>query len=101
MRKHFGVFLICALGAPLWAAVPPDLSAGVKAYESGDYAGALRVFRPAAQKGNAEAEFNLGVMYERGNGVSKDPEEAFKWLRSAADQGLPQAQFLVGVATHL
>ena len=32
MRRHFGVILICALGAPLWAAVPPDLSAGVKSY---------------------------------------------------------------------
>ena len=96
MRKHFGVDLICAMGAPLWAAVPPDLSAGVKAYESADYAAALRVFRPAAQKGNAEAQFDLGVMYQRGHGVGKDLEEAFKWLRAAADQGLPQAQFLVG-----
>jgi uncharacterized protein len=101
MRKHFGpkhlgVVLICALSAGAWAAVPPDLSAGVKSYESGDYAAALRVFKPAAQKGNAEAQFDLGVMYQRGHGVGKDTEEAFKWLRASADQGLPQAQFLVG-----
>jgi hypothetical protein len=77
------------------AAAPPDITPGVKAYEKGDYATAVRVFKPAADKGQPDAQFNLGILYSRGQGVGKDPEEAFKWLRLAADQGLPQAQFMV------
>src|ERR1700733_11637217 len=99
MRKQqFGLVLICALGAPLWlgaplgAVVPPDLSAGVKAYDSGDYSAALRIFKPAAQKGSAEAQYDLGVMYQRGNGVSKVGKDGFKCLRQAADQGLPETR---------
>jgi TPR repeat protein len=36
---------------------------GVAAYEKGDYATALRVWRPLAEQGNAMAQYNLGVMY--------------------------------------
>ena len=40
-----------------------------------------------AEKGNAPAQFNLGLMYDNGRGVPKDEAEAVKWYRKAADQG--------------
>ena len=45
-----------------------------------------------AQKGNAAAQYNLGVCYQKGLGVSKDMHEAVKWYRKAAEQGDVDAQ---------
>ena len=51
----------------------------------------------AAAQGNAAAQFNLGVMYENGQGVRRDDAEAVKWYRQAAAQGLAKAQSNLGV----
>jgi uncharacterized protein len=48
----------------------------LSAYDRGDYATALRVLRPLADQGYAEAQSNLGLMYENGNGVTQDFKEA-------------------------
>jgi uncharacterized protein len=45
----------------------------------------------------ARAQFNLGVMYTKGEGVPPDPTEALKWYRLAAAQGVARAQFNLGV----
>ena len=46
----------------------------------------------AAQNGNAEAQYNLALAYENGNGMTKDLSEAVKWYRKAAEQGHAGAQ---------
>ena len=51
----------------------------------------------AAQAGDAEAQYNLGVMYANGTGVIKDAAEAVRWFRLAADQGLAEAQLILGL----
>lgn len=50
----------------------------------------------AAQKGDPEAQFNLGVSYYTGEGIGKNNEEAFKWTLKAAKQDVPEAQFNLG-----
>ena len=50
----------------------------------------------AAQKGDADAQFALGVMYKHGIGVAQDYPEAFKYYKQAADQGNIDAQFALG-----
>jgi uncharacterized protein len=70
---------------------------GVAAYKRGDYATALRLWRPLADQGDATAQYNLGVMYGKGQGVPQDDAEAVKWYRKAADQGLAAAQYTLGV----
>ncbi len=60
------------LTAPAWAA----WDEAVAAYQRGDYATALREFRPLAEQGNAGAQHNLGVMYYNGHGVPQDYAEA-------------------------
>ena len=40
-----------------------DFQKGVTAYESGEYATALREWNPLAEQGNAVAQYNLGLMY--------------------------------------
>ena len=64
---------------------------GVAAYKRGDYATALRLLRPLAAQGNAAAQYLLGLMYGRGDGVPQDDAEAVKWYRLAAEQGLAAA----------
>ncbi|MCG3770643.1 MAG: Secretory immunoglobulin A-binding protein EsiB [Nitrosomonadaceae bacterium] len=58
----------------------------------GDYAEALKIFRPLAEQGNAKAQSNLGVMYNNGQGVTQDYKEAVKWYGLAAAQGDASAQ---------
>ncbi len=51
-----------------------------------------------AEKGDAEAQRNLGWMYAKGQGVAKDEAEAVTWYRKAADQGSANAQLNLGEA---
>ncbi len=50
-------------------------------------------FQKAAAQGAAEAQFNLGTMYEMGAGVKKDEKQALEWFEKAAAQGFADAQF--------
>lgn len=51
----------------------------------------------AAEQGNAAAQYNLGAMYYKGQGVRRDDAEVVRWYRQAAEQGLAQAQNNLGV----
>lgn len=62
------------------------------AHNRGDYATSFRLSAPLAEQGNANAQFNLGVIYENGyGGVTKDLLVAQKWYQKAADQGVAMA----------
>ena len=50
-----------------------------------------------ASAGNPAAQFRVGVAYELGAHVTKDPAQAAAWYRKAADQGFAQAQHSLGV----
>jgi uncharacterized protein len=52
--------------------------------------------KAAAEQGDAVAQYNLGVMYEKGEGVPENDAEAVKWYRKAADQGNADAQLILG-----
>lgn len=45
-----------------------------------------------AEQGSADAQYNVGVMYENGDGVEKSDEEAVKWFRKAAEQDYEPAK---------
>jgi len=53
-----------------------DLQKGEDAAQKGDFATELRKFRLLAEQGDMSAQFNLGVMYEYGRGVTQDDKEA-------------------------
>jgi len=73
-----------------------DFGVGEKAYDRGDYATAIRIFRQLADQGDADAQHLLGIMYRYGFGVIQDYVEAVKWYRKAADQGHDFAQWKLG-----
>jgi tetratricopeptide (TPR) repeat protein len=54
-------------------------------------------YRAAAEKGNKIAQFNLGICYSNGFGVTKDDTQAVNWYRKAAEQGYAEAQYNLGV----
>ena len=74
-----------------------DFDKGFDAYESGDFATALQEWTPLAEQGDADAQYNLGWVYENGQGVQQDYEEAVKWYTLAAEQGDAYAQFNLGL----
>jgi uncharacterized protein len=87
------VLSIVCLAAPVWA----DFKAGVDAYHRGDYATALREWQPLAEQGQALAQYNLGLLYANGQGVSKDDAQAQQWYEKAAAQGHADAQVNLGI----
>ncbi len=87
MRKFIKAALVVialALATPVAA---QDFEAGDKAYNRGDYAAALREWRPLAEQGDALAQASLGVMYRLGWGVPLDYVQAHLWWSLAASQG--------------
>jgi len=66
---------------------------GTATASRGDLAEAARLYRLAANQGNASAQVNLGIYYERGlGGLKKDEREAARLYRLAANQGNARAQ---------
>ena len=82
-----------------WADTPAQqFQQGLEATMRGDYQTAFKLWLPMAEQGYAGAQFNLGVMYENGDGIKQDDFEAVKWYRKAAEQGDADAQANLGSA---
>ena len=60
---------------------------GMAAYNRGDYMPAVQLFRPLAAAGNAKAQHLIGVMYHKGQGVTRSSVRAFAWFSLAATHG--------------
>ena len=76
-----GLLMACGAVGPVAAGPFED---GYAAYNIKDYATALRFWRPLGAKGDAAAQYNLGVLYANGQGVPQDHAEAAKWFRLSA-----------------
>jgi len=92
MISIIAALIFGSIGALLAA----DFDAGRAALQKGDYAAALREWTPLAERGDAVAQFNLGLMYYRGQGVRQDDKTALRWFRLAAEQGHAEAQLVLG-----
>ena len=93
-------FVAVALFVGSMTAHAADFSVGVNAYQRGDYTTALQIFRQFADQGDASAQNNLGLMYDKGQGVAQDYAAAVMWFRKAADQGYAIAQAFLGLVYH-
>ena len=89
--------LVLTLSLPFAVPATADqFEDGLAAAQSGDFATALRLWKPLADQGYALAQYNLGVTYANGYGVTQDYAAAAAWYRKAADQGHASAQFNLG-----
>ena len=66
-------------------------------YKKGNYKSAFNEWLPLAEKGSAEAQYNIAGLYAKGYGVMMDENISFDWYKKAAEQGHPKAQFNLGV----
>ena len=78
------------------AVAEAGLGEGVDAYQSGNYRAAIKEFMPLAAKGDAIAQFNLGMINELGQGVRQNYPKAVSRYRQAAEQGYMKAQLKLG-----
>ena len=92
IRVALAALLLAALVVPARA----DFQDGVKAYNQGDYAAALKQWKPLAEGGHGDAQNNLGIIYDQGKAVTEDQAKAVRWFRDAASQGLSDAQNNLG-----
>ncbi len=90
------IIAVLLLAALAGTAVAGPFEDAVSAYERGDYATALREFLVLAEQGHASAQHNLGVKFNKGEGVPQDYAAAIKWYRKAAEQGYADAQSYLG-----
>src|SRR5471030_2345003 len=94
MRVLATVGILLALSAV--PALAGDFEDGLKFYQGKDYASAITSWKKAAALRSAPAQFTLGFMYEKGEGVTADNSQAMSWYQKAADQGYAAAQINLG-----
>ena len=86
---------LCGLAAAPLAA--QSVKAGIEAWQRSDYAAAVAIWRPLAEKGDADAAFNLGQAYRLGRGVTLNLGAAQSWFERAAQKGHVDAQATLGL----
>ena len=79
------------------AVASAGLQEGLDELRRSDYAAAAKELRPLAERGDAEAQYRVGLMHEFGKGYPKDMAQALAWLRKSAGQGHTGAQVELGV----
>ncbi len=93
MLKHFILSLILVTSLSAQAA---ELEDGFQAFSTGNYEQALRLWLPLAEKDNADAQYNLGILYMKGLGVEKNLKTAFIWYKRASANGHTDAMYNLG-----
>ncbi|MGH7003776.1 MAG: tetratricopeptide repeat protein [Alphaproteobacteria bacterium] len=105
-RKRF------APSMPVWAALAclalagtapvaraetnPELAAARRAYDAAEYADALRLVRPLADRGDRTAQFLMGQMLFFGLGAERNDAQAARWYAGPAEAGNAEAQYRLG-----
>ena len=98
---YFRLGLSCVLmlfAVNLIADTEVNIDSALAAIKSEEYEKAFKQFQLLADKGDAEAQHNLAMMYQLGKGVEKNYELSSHWFRKAADQGVTDAQYYLGHA---
>lgn len=103
MRLHLrsllaAVFAALALTFGLSATAADDLpQSAYDAFDRGDYATALAIVRPLAERGGARPQGALGYLHYFGLGVPEDHTEAYRWTRKGAEGGDLRSQLRLGI----
>lgn len=73
-----------------------NYSLGVEAYQQGEFRRAFDAWSLGAYEGDVEAQYNLGVLYLEGHGVTRNLDQARDWFFKAAQKRHPEAQYNLG-----
>lgn len=93
-RHLVAAAMLIFLSTPISA---QSVKAGIEAWQRADYPGAVAIWRPLAEKGDADAQFNLGQAYRLGRGVPINLALAKSWFERAADAGHLDAETTLGL----
>lgn len=94
MRK---MLVLLAFGLISTSASAQSVGDGIEAWQRGDAAAAVQIWQPLADKGDADAAFNLGQAYRLGKGLPLDLAAAQGWFEKAARKGHVDAQATLGL----
>ena len=100
MKNVAGVLLavLALVFAVQVGAAESSVADGLEAYRHADYAKAAALWRTLAEKGDAEAQYQLGTLYAEGKGVEQNDATAMTWFQRSAEQGNAHAQYDVGAS---
>ena len=93
-KQYATVLCLIALGS--CSTADPRFTAGLSSFQKSDFAGAHKMWLPAANAGARNAQHGLGWLYEKGLGVAQNYQISAMWYRKAADQGHGGAQLNLG-----
>lgn len=97
MRRYIvSVFAIVSLAFTA-AVAAGDYENGRAAYDVGNFEKAQAIWAPAAESGDADSQYGMGLLYSEGIVVPMDDTQALKWFGLAAEQGHGEAQYKLGV----
>jgi cell division septation protein DedD len=97
LRTMRNLLLALIIGLATLPAEAQTVRSGIEAWQKGDTAGAVAIWRPLAEKGDPDAAFNLGQAYRLGKGVVIDLAQAQDWFERAARKGHVDAQATLGL----
>ena len=89
--RQTAIGLVLALLVAL-PATAQDFKKGLAAYKQGDHAGAVREWQPLAEKGHAKAQFNLAMLYAKGEGVPHNDVLGYMWFDLSLTHGYKRAR---------
>jgi len=92
--------LLSLLGGVTLAFAGP-LEDGHDAFDNKDYKKAFEIWEPLAVEGDGDAQYNLALLYLKGNGVKKNERVALTWFTHAGNQDITDAQYNAGVMFYL
>ena len=92
--KHLILLCTLLISFNSFADESPDAN---DAYERGVYSPAFTLVEKLAEQGDAKAQYNLGLMYDKGDGAPQDYKAAIKWYTKSAEQGHAKAQNNLGL----
>lgn len=98
MQRLIYLCFICLIFSGVYAGA---LEAGHDAFDAKHYTRAYELWLPLAEADDADAQYNLGLLYRAGFGVKKNPRQALIWFTRAAQQGLADAQYNAGIMHYL
>jgi len=97
MRRYI-VSVLAIVSLAFTAAVAAgDYENGRAAYDIGDFEKALAIWAPAAESGDTDSQYGMGLLYSEGIAVPMDDAQALKWFGLAAGPGHGEAQYKLGV----
>jgi TPR repeat protein len=92
-----GAVVVWLAASAMARALDPSLDDALSVYRRGGYAEALNQLSAIAARRDAEADYWIGAIYEKGEGVPRNLAAAARWYGVAANQGFAAAAFRLGL----